>query len=380
MYNSQIIVCLMLVTLAGFSPIIVSATVQQSSSNSSQGLISELNDSIVNSTISKYPFFVLDCYVSWCEPCKEMNATLHQLSNELNGQIAFGTIEVENNTKVAQRYNITQFPTLLIFNNRSLIDTEIGFGSKSELVNTLEILKPGLNTSRVNLTGKPQMNATIPTTKPTTAPATAPAARQGDIPLINLGIDNPALPMKVNDSTLDFALKKYPFFVLMGFAEWCGYCKEMNTTILELSNELKGQVAFGLIDAEKNINTSTKYDISSYPRILIFKNGSLAQTQRGYTEKSKFVELLRGVDPRLDTSHINITSIPQPAAAPTKPSNQTIVPQKSGTTVVINGPTSGEDPALKYLDRILNDTQKNRTSGTTINIFIINACSQNQGK
>ncbi|MGA9097444.1 MAG: thioredoxin family protein, partial [Methanotrichaceae archaeon] len=111
MYNSRIIVYLVLVSLVAFSPIIASAANQQSSSNSSQGLIFELNDSLVNGTISKYPFFVLDCYASWCEPCKEMNDTLHQLSSELNGQIVFGTIDVGNNSKVAQRYNITDYPT-----------------------------------------------------------------------------------------------------------------------------------------------------------------------------------------------------------------------------------------------------------------------------
>ncbi len=372
MYNSRIIVYLVLVSLVAFSPIIASAANQQSSSNSSQGLIFELNDSLVNGTISKYPFFVLDCYASWCEPCKEMNDTLHQLSSELNGQIVFGTIDVGNNSKVAQRYNITDYPTLLIFKNGTLIDTPVGFGSKSELVDTFKILMPELNTSQVNLVTKPQTTAVTATVPTTTI--------QGDIPLINLGENKPSLPMKVNDSTLEFALSKYPFFVLMGFADWCGYCKEMNATILELSNELKGQVAFGLIDAEKNNNTTAKYDISSYPRILIFKNGSLVQTQRGYTEKSKFVDILKKIEPILDTSHVNITEIPQPVNTPSKPSEPAVAPSKSRVAVVVNENASEDDIALKYLDRILNYTQMNRTSGTTINIFIINACPQIKGK
>ena len=179
--------------------------------------------------------------------------------------------------------------------------------------------------------------ATVPTT---TLPTTI---RQGDIPLISLGANKPALPMKVNDSTLAFALSKYPFLVLMGFADWCGYCKEMNATILELSNELTGQVAFGLIDAEKNNNTSTKYDISSYPRILIFKNGSLVQTQRGYTEKSKFVEILKEVEPSLDTSHVNLTVIPEPSAAPTKPSKPVAAPSMPEAAAVVKQPASEED-------------------------------------
>ncbi len=368
MYNKRVILYLLLVSLAAFNPIITSAVGQQSNFNGSQGFIFELNDSQVNSTIGKYPLFALDGYATWCEPCKEMNATLHNLSSELQGQIVFGTIDIENNTETAQRYNITNYPTLLIYKNGTLVDKDIGFGTESELVNTFKMLMPGLNTSRVNLVPQPQ---TI---------TASPVLKQGDIPLTNLGTDKPAQPMKVDDGTLAFALNKYPFFVLMGFADWCGYCKEMNATILELSNELKGQVAFGLINAEKNNNTSTKYDITSYPRILIFKNGSLAQTQRGYTEKSKFVEILKGVDPSLDTSHVNITAVPQPTTAPSKTSTPAVAPSNAGATVVVKEPVSVEDPAMKYIDRILNDTQTNRTSGATINIFIINACPQSQVK
>ena len=368
MYNNRIILYLMLVSLAAFSPIITSAAGQQSSSNSSQGVILELNDSLVNSTISKYQFFALDCYAPWCPPCEEMNAAFNLLSSELDGQIAFGVIDVKNNSRIAKRYNITYLPTLLIFNNGTLIDTRLGYSNESDLVGTLKTFRPGLNTSLVKI---------VDLQKTTAA---APAANQRDIPLIDLGGDKPAMPMKVNDSTLKFAVKKYPFFVLMGFADWCGYCKAMNSTILELSNELKGQVAFGLINAVKNNETATKYNITFFPVFFIFKNGSLNQTLPGYTEKSKFVEALKKIEPSLDISNVNITATPQPAAAPSETSKPAIAPSKVGTAVVVNETAPEGDAALKYLDRILNYTQTNRTSGTTINIFIINACPQSQGK
>jgi len=36
----------------------------------------------------------------------------------------------------------------------------------------------------------------------------------------------------------------------VSFAEWCGYCTQLNFTVHYLAGELKGQVAFGLINAE----------------------------------------------------------------------------------------------------------------------------------
>ncbi len=96
-----------------------------------------------------------------------------------------------------------------------------------------------------------------------------------------LGIDKPASPMLVTDANLQYALHKYPLFVLMGFAEWCGYCEKMNSTIKDLAGELSGQVAFGLINAEKNNRTAGEYNITSYPRIFFFKNGSLVRAHEG---------------------------------------------------------------------------------------------------
>lgn len=52
-----------------------------------------LNDSTVNTAIIKFPFFVLDCYVPWCEPCKAMGTALNEIASDLGDQITFGIID-----------------------------------------------------------------------------------------------------------------------------------------------------------------------------------------------------------------------------------------------------------------------------------------------
>ena len=111
----------------------------------------KLNDNTANSAINKFPFFVLDCYVPWCEPCKSMSTALYELASELKGQVTFGLIDIENNSATARRYNITSYPTLLIFKNGMLVDSQAGYSSKSELVDLLKIDDPGLNTSNNEL-------------------------------------------------------------------------------------------------------------------------------------------------------------------------------------------------------------------------------------
>jgi len=93
----------------------------------------------------------------------------------------------------------------------------------------------------------------------------------------------------------------------------------MNVTISGLSTELQGQVSFGLIDAEKNNETKQKYNITSYPTILIFKDGVLADTVIGNQDKTNFVSKLKKLKSDLDTSRVKFPPLPKPAApAPPK--------------------------------------------------------------
>jgi thioredoxin 1 len=314
--------------------------------------ISELNDSSVNNAMKEFPLFALDCYVPECGPCTVLNSTLLELSGELKGQVAIAQINLRENNATKNKYKINAYPTLLIFNNGTLVDKLIGFRSKSELVDLLKKSEPVLDVSHVNLGVPPQI--------------TAPP---GEIALMSLGADKPVSPMLVNDSNLKFALNKYPLFVLDSYADWCGFCKRMNGTVSTLSANLKGQVAFGLINAEKNNETRNKYNITAYPTLMIFKNGTLIETQIGYKSEPDFALILRQAEPNLDISHVNFPTQPQALLAP--------FPSVPSSKQAITSSGSESDTTLKYLDKILNMTQCNRTSGVTINVFIINGCPGN---
>jgi thioredoxin 1 len=118
--------------------------------------------------------------------------------------------------------------------------------------------------------------------------------------------------MLITDLDIDSAIRKYPLLVVDSFATWCSPCKLMNITIEQLSGELKGQVAFGLFDAQKNNATKKKYNITSYPTLLIFKDGKLVNKLIGNRQKSIFVSELKKYNPQLDTSYVKITQSSAP--------------------------------------------------------------------
>jgi thioredoxin 1 len=99
--------------------------------------ILELNDKTVKAAINNSSLLILDCYAVWCEPCMNLNATIHELNHELKVPITFG--------QIAERFNITEYPTILVFKKEILIHRESGFGSKSYFLDMQQEVDPGHN-------------------------------------------------------------------------------------------------------------------------------------------------------------------------------------------------------------------------------------------
>jgi thioredoxin 1 len=286
-------------TVVKFMPAISSkSSISISDSDRLYDLV-ELTDKNVTSAINSSSFYILEFYYPGCSHCSFVAKIASELSNELNGQIIFARMNVSSNPQTLKKYKVSSFPTLLFFDEGVLVDRKKGNISKSDLLNDLKSLKPDLDTSNVKL------DSTV----------------SGIIVLAKWGADKPTQPMLITDLEIDSAIKKYPLLVVDGFATWCNPCKTMNVTIEQLSGELKGQVAFGLIDAQKNNVTKKRYNITDYPSLLIFKDGKLVNKLIGNRQKSSFVSELKKYYPQLDTSNVKIaqtalTSVVQSSAKP----------------------------------------------------------------
>ncbi len=62
--------------------------------------------------------------------------------------------------------------------------------------------------------------------------------------------------------------------VLIDFAaDWCMPCLMMAPVIDELSEKLKGKIKFGKVNVEENQELAQKFDVSSLPNFILFKDG-----------------------------------------------------------------------------------------------------------
>lgn len=76
---------------------------------------------------------LVDVYATWCGPCKMIEDNVVSVSNKLN--IKLVRVDIDKNLDVANEYQIMSIPTLLLFKNKELIKTSVGYREKLEIEN-----------------------------------------------------------------------------------------------------------------------------------------------------------------------------------------------------------------------------------------------------
>ena len=59
---------------------------------------------------------VVDCFATWCGPCKKLAPQLEELATEYSN-VQFYKLDVEVNEDVAADHNISAMPTILFYKN-----------------------------------------------------------------------------------------------------------------------------------------------------------------------------------------------------------------------------------------------------------------------
>lgn len=75
---------------------------------------------------------VVDFYADWCGPCKVLSPTIEKFANE-NPDIKVVKINIDEEEKIAEDYNIMYIPTLVFVKNGEEVDRTVGVVGKSEI-------------------------------------------------------------------------------------------------------------------------------------------------------------------------------------------------------------------------------------------------------
>jgi len=69
---------------------------------------------------------VLDCFATWCGPCKVIAPEVALLSEEYKDQAEFYKVDVDQVPDLAQELNVRAMPTFMLFKNGEKVGEVVG--------------------------------------------------------------------------------------------------------------------------------------------------------------------------------------------------------------------------------------------------------------
>lgn len=91
------------------------------------------------------------------------------------------------------------------------------------------------------------------------------------------------------DSTVNNGVTLVDFW-----AEWCGPCRMMTPVLDQLASEYAGKAKIAKVNVDNEQDLAIKFDISSIPALLVFKDGKVAKRFVGVTAKGELAAALDG--------------------------------------------------------------------------------------
>jgi len=103
---------------------------QSSPTNRSSIVVTDAN---FDSTIKTNRLVVVDCWASWCYPCRMIAPIVEELANEYSSKMTFTKLNVDENPSTAMRYTIESIPTILIIKDGIEAERIIGALPKEQI-------------------------------------------------------------------------------------------------------------------------------------------------------------------------------------------------------------------------------------------------------
>lgn len=101
--------------------------------------IIELDDRTFDSQLRSAAGPVLvDFWAPWCGPCRMQLPILEATAERVKGRAIVAKVNVDQAPELAQRFNVSSIPTLLLFKNGQIVREFVGVQGEGTLVAAIE--------------------------------------------------------------------------------------------------------------------------------------------------------------------------------------------------------------------------------------------------
>lgn len=96
------------------------------------------------------------------------------------------------------------------------------------------------------------------------------------------------MALEINENNFQNEVENFNGSVLVDFwAPWCGPCRMMGPIIDNLAEKFAGKVKIAKINVDDSPNLAAKFNVSSIPTLIFFKNGAAIHTSLGVTAEAE---------------------------------------------------------------------------------------------
>jgi thioredoxin 1 len=100
-------------------------------------------------------------------------------------------------------------------------------------------------------------------------------------------------PFHLTDANFDETIKNNKVALIDFWAGWCGPCRALAPTIVELASDYNGKVLVGKLDVDESPKTAECFQVFSIPTLIVFKDGCEVERLVGLCAKNRIDDLLK---------------------------------------------------------------------------------------